>query len=164
MGKFVRQTGKIRAELHKETKKGQLVKWNQAFQTCLGDTYDYELLSNRVEAALEAGAFYELNDNTKEETQVTESVCGIGVGSSSTQGYARVDSRVNVSFNSTCGAKPTAAEKTSGKSVEAWKADFGGVIKELFTSEKQTILGESVCIIFMDLPVVMACVCVASCT
>lgn len=130
--KIVRQTGKIRTVLHTQKAKGNskdFDTWNSEFKKCLGDEYDYKLLSNRNEAQLESSAFFEMNDD------LDQSFVGVGMGSSSTQAYGSDGKQHACNFNSFCGCK--AGKDQGPKEPEEWVKDFAPLFTPMFRTDKQ---------------------------
>merc|ERR1719174_302697 len=117
---LIRQTGKIRAKLMDPKNSKIKEVWdsamNRSVQQVLGpmcSKTDYELMTNKVEADLEAKAFFSLNRwdeidaHNKDSYSDLTKVIGIGVGSSSTQVYSRTAADVMSTANTNLGGKPS---------------------------------------------------------
>jgi len=136
----VRQTGKIRARLCQKTADAVAARtgWEKSFRASLKHwhavgSWDYALLDNAHEAEMEAGSFFSLSASAKNY------MVGLGVGSSSTQGYARkADGHLCFAFDTCLGAKPTAAEKRDGKSWTVFQKQFHQLLAKLFRHKSQT--------------------------
>eukprot|EP00750_Incisomonas_marina_P012999 INCI17199.1.p1 GENE.INCI17199.1~~INCI17199.1.p1 ORF type:complete len:418 (-),score=83.69 INCI17199.1:1342-2595(-) len=138
----IRQTGKIRAVLMRPENDAKKKIWYDGFHAALGPDWEYKLLSNEEEAHLEGEAFYYFNSKFFEKLVdgfAVNDYIGLGIGSSSTQSYARApDQSIVVGFNSTAGAKATKAQNEAGKAgdwvpVEAFAETFKAILKPVLS-------------------------------
>ena len=132
-GAVIRQTGKIRAKLHADGNYQLLTAWNKAMRDALNSAglkeVDYALLSSTDEARLEADCFFGQNSVYFEGNDITAPV-GLGIGSSSTQGYGQTPGGSVVSVaNPGLGSKPKVDEKE--KTTADFKTSFLELIKKL---------------------------------
>jgi len=126
--KIVRQTGKIRAKLMTQECEKEKLEYERCMQDALGNSWDFSLLGNKREAEQECGAFFTLNPHTG------PSHIGLGIGSSSTQGYALNSANPGeliCTYDTALGAKPTSHQKKAGKEHTIFAQQFRGVIGPL---------------------------------
>lgn len=134
--KICRQTGKIRARLMQQENKAHKQEYERTLQQALGAEWDYRLLANKDEAEQECGAFFTLNNG-----KTNASVIGLGIGSSSTQGYALDATKKFISaFDTACGAKPTAEQKKNGKQPQEFTEQFKTILGKLIHGDKLTLV------------------------
>ena len=130
---IVRQTGKLRGVLLEPGQKANLKAWNNAMYAALSaagcSKWDYSLMTNQSEAALEGGSFYDLNDVCSLHACVTADteVVGMAVGSSSTQAYSITQSGgpVSACFDTDLGCLPSRKQKAALAAGEMPKTSAG---------------------------------------
>lgn len=150
---IIRQTGKIRAKLLEKGNKQLLEAWNAAMKDALTDAgfpnVDYKLLTNLEEALREGECFYKHKGNKEffDKLQLELiNIIGAGIGSSSTQVYAKdKNGNLVVAYDSKLGSKPTEEEKTAiaarkTKSIEEFEDAFIALFKRLL-QQGVTLLG-----------------------
>jgi len=130
----IRQTGKVRAKLHADGNGQLLTAWNKEMRDALNaaglEKADYGLLFSADEAMLEANCFFNQNADYLEKYPVDGLPIGLGIGSSSTQGYGQTPGGSVVSVaNPGLGSKPKVDEKE--KTTADFKTSFLELIKKL---------------------------------